>query len=96
MTDDEDPARALFAPLPVGIVRSKLSFTGGIIGAQNKEESNSNFPPVDFDMPNGPTSRILQSQIFARYVKLSFPGYRSFNFLEVQVFDILNTNKALG
>ena len=51
---------------------------------------------MDFDTPHEPISRILQSQIFARYVKLSFPGYRSFNFLEVQVFDILNTNKALG
>eukprot|EP00956_Cyclotella_meneghiniana_P003684 scaffold4474_cov66-Cyclotella_meneghiniana.AAC.4 len=68
------------------------------LNAQNKEEftENSNIPPVLFDTPHGPISRILQNQISARYVKLSFPGYRSFNFLEVQVFDILNTNKALG
>ena len=66
--------------------------------AQNKEESTGNIdtPPVLFDTPNGPTSRILQNQISAQYVKLSFPGYRPFNFLEVQVFDALGTNKALG
>ena len=47
-------------------------------------------------MPNGPTSRILQSQMYAQHVILLFPGYRIFNFLEVQVFDTLGNNNALG